>query len=280
MANYLSDTKIRILQALYSFPYLTADRITKLLFSPGSLQRVRGYVTELAPDTKKFRKQYLLRDRRSLNDSYIYWLADAGRDVLRGHDPNYNFTKWKEPRKMQTYISSQDFPHHITTTDFLIEITNIAELYPEIKVSDLIHYFHIHADPATTPIKPDGVIKLLLPNKKPFTICLEIDLATEGEEKIKAKIAAYIPYIIDGSFAHDYLVGEVPLIVFYTPTEKRRDLLLTWIEKGLLESYSANKASWFRVGCGTLSPELFFEKIWITPGPLGERKVTALLSDS
>src|SRR5437868_1112497 len=174
---------------------------------------------------------------------------------------------------MVTYLTSQDFPHHLATTDFLIEISRIPTLYPDILVIDLIHYYRIHANPAHTPIKPDSVLKLRLP--KPFTICLEVDLGTEGEEKIKAKVAAYIPYIMNGSFAHDYLVGEVPLIVFYTPTKKRRDQLLTWIEKGLLECYSGNKASWFRVGCGTLSPELFFEKIWIIPEPIKERKVTS-----
>jgi len=90
---------------------------------------------------------------------------------------------------MVTYLTSQDFPHHMATTDFLLEVARIPTLYPDILVIDLIHYYRIHADPAHTPIKPDSVLKLRLP--KSFTICLEVDLGTEGEEKIKAKVAAY-----------------------------------------------------------------------------------------
>ncbi len=160
----------------------------------------------------------------------------------------------------------------MTTTDILISCLRI----PDIHILEAMHYFHIRLT-TLAPVIPDGLVKLLLPDGKQLTLLLEVDLNTESDERIKEKIVTYLPYIARGSFAKDYGIDEVPLIVFYTPEEKRRDKLLSLLEKALLDSFATSKASWFLVGSGNISPECFFQNIWITPAGLTDRNRTSLI---
>ncbi len=159
----------------------------------------------------------------------------------------------------------------MTTTDLLIAFL----LAPEIHIQEATHYFHIRLS-TLAPVLPDGLVKVLLPDGKHITLLLEIDLSTESDERIKEKIVTYLPYIARGSFANDYGVSEFPLIVLYTPEEKRRDKLLSLLEKTLLDSNASSKASWFLVGSGNMSPDCFFENRWITPAGLTDRNITSL----
>lgn len=269
MRKYTIDAKTSILQALYTFPYLTANRVTKLLFSPGSLQGVRQHVKELS-DARLVHREYLFSQVRS--KEYVYWLATSGRRKLRGLSSSYDFSSWKEPKQMGRFLSSPHFTHHMTTTDLLIAFL----LTPEIQILEAIHYFHIRLT-TLAPVLPDGLVKMLLLNGKKLTLLLEVDLNTESDERIKDKIVTYLPYIARGSFARDYGIDEEPLIVFYTPEDKRRDKLLSLLEKALLDSNASSKTSWFLVGSGNVSPDCFFDKRWITPAGLTDRKITSLI---
>lgn len=240
-----------------------------MLFSPGSLQGVRQHVKELS-DARLVHREYLFSQLRS--KEYVYWLATSGRRKLRGLSSSYDFSSWKEPKQMGRFLSSPHFTHHMTTTDLLIAFL----LSPGIHILEATHYFHIRLS-SLAPVLPDGVVKLLLPDGKRLTILLEIDLATESDERIKEKIVTYLPYITRGYFAKDYAIDEVPLIVFYTPEEKRRDKLLSLLEKALLDSNASSKASWLIVGSGNVSPDCFFDKRWLTPAGLTDRKITSLI---
>jgi Replication-relaxation len=266
------DSKTAILQALYTFPYLTADRVTTLLFSPGSLQGVRQHLKELA-DTNLVYREYLYSQARS--KEYVYWLATSGRRKLRGLSADYDFTHWKQPRQMGVLLPSPHFRHFMTATDFLIQAVLIPQWYTDIDVLAATHYYHLRV-PA--PVVPDGLIKLVLPHGKQLTLLVEIDLHTESDERIKAKVRNYLWYITRGSFAKDYATNDVPIIVLYTPEETRRNKLLLLVEKALLENYEVAKSPWFRIGCGQLSPELLFEQIWVTPTGQQERTFTSLIA--
>jgi hypothetical protein len=267
--KYAIDSKTSILQALYTLPYLTADRVTKLLFSPGSLQGVRQHLKELT-DMRMTHREYLFSQVRS--KEYVYWLATSGRRKLRGLNSSYDFSSWKEPKQMGRFLSSPHFTHHMTTTDMLIAFL----LTPDIQIQEAMHYFHIRLS-TLAPVLPDGLVKMLLPDGKHITLLLEVDLNSESDERIKEKIVTYLPYISRGGFAKDYGIDEVPLIVFYTLEEKRREKLLSVIEKALLDCNGASKASWFLVGSGNVSPECFFENRWITPAGLSDRNITSLI---
>ena len=158
MRKYTIDAKTSILQALYTFPYLTADRVTKLLFSPGSLQGVRQHLKELS-DARLVHREYLFSQVRS--KEYVYWLATSGRRKLRGLSSSYDFSSWKEPKQMGRFLSSPHFTHHMTTTDLLIAFL----LTPDITIQEATHYFHIRLSTAA-PVLPDGLVKLLLPDGK------------------------------------------------------------------------------------------------------------------
>lgn len=280
MSKYEYDTKTTILQFLYTFPYLTARQITTL-FSPGSLQRIRGYLHELSVAQANGEAPHVHREKlfsQKQNPEYVYWLSTSGRRHLRSLNKRYDFTGWKkEPWQMGKALSGMEFRHHMTTTDFFLAALGIPDLYPDYTIEETTHYFHIRLPKKTTPVIPDGVLQIRLPDGKLLTILPEIDLDTEPDHIIQDKITSYLPYIESGRFAHEYGISDVPLIVFYTPQERRRDALLLLIEKALLTTYVPAKFSWFRVGCGTLSPELFFEHIWITPSGLEERTATTLV---
>jgi hypothetical protein len=256
------QTQENILIYHFHFPYLTAVRIQKLMFSPGSIQTVRARVKELT-DNHVLHREYLYSQER--NKEYVYWLSTSGRRKLRSLNVAFDFSGWKQPKQMGAFVSSPHFTHHMTTTDLLI-----AFLIAPVGVQHVVHY---HRNHLVAPILPDGVV--IMPHQ---TFLLEVDLATESDERIKEKITTYLPYLTSGQCAQQYKISEVPLIVWYTPDEKRRDKLLSLIEKALLDSYNTNKSTWFRVGAGSISPKLFFENSWITPAGLTDRNSMSLIS--
>ncbi len=260
------DTKTAILQALYAFPYLSALQVCRLLFSPGSIQGVRQHLKELY-DRQEVKRAPLYSQKR--NPEYIYWLATKGRHVLRRL--GYDFTTWqKEPAQMASFLKSYHFDHYMETSNFLIEMTLLGTIHPDITVPEVMHYFTLSRIRIAATI-PDGWAKIVSANGKVRYFCVEVDMHTEKEGAFKEKIASIIAFIDHGAYQQVYHPTEhetvCPCWLLYTPTSTgRRDTMLQWIEEQLLLLFQPDKASWFRVACGNpFTVEMFFQDIWYIP---------------
>ena len=266
MHTRTSDSKTAILQALYTFPYLTALQTCRLLFSPGSIQGVRQHLKELT-DREQVKRAPLYSQKR--NPEYIYWLATKGRHVLRRH--GYEFETWqKEPAQMGSFLKSSHFDHYMETTNFLIEMTLLEALNPALSVPVVMHYFTLSRI-RIAPTLPDGWAKVVSTDGKISYFCVEVDMHTEKEVALKEKIASIIAFITHGAYQQVYHPAEhetvLPCWLLYTPKGKeRRDDMLRWIEEQLLLLFQPEKASWFRVANSSpFTVEMFFQDIWNIP---------------
>src|SRR5947209_7680347 len=141
MLRYTLKSELAILQALYAFPYLTVKEVTRLLhYSPNSTRSlVSPLMTRLARPEKEGGKAFLLRAplyTQAYAKEYCYWLSDLGRNELRRQ--GYDFTNWKEPKKMGKFLRSYHFPHYQEVTDFLIEATVLSDINPNLSTPELL----------------------------------------------------------------------------------------------------------------------------------------------
>jgi len=268
-----TDAQKMILQALYRFPYLTALQTCRLLFSPGSIQGVRQHLKELT-DQEQVKRAPLYSQNR--NPEYIYWLSTKGRNTLRRL--GYDFATWqKEPKQMDTFLKSYHFDHYMQTTNFLIEMTLLASMTPTFSVPEIMHYFTLNRIRIASTI-PDGWAKVLDGQGNATYFCIEIDMQTEKEEAFQEKIKNILAFIEHNEYQQVYHQGEdekvTPQWLFYTPHgQQRQDAMLRWIEEQLLKRYQPDKATWFRVACGSpFTVDMFFQDIWYIPNCLHDKR--------
>lgn len=250
---------LAILQSLYLFPYMTAEQVTQLLYSPGSLQGVRARLKKLS-DKDVLRRSPMFSNILAGSNAYVYWLATIGRNQLKD---DYDFSKWQYPSNMKDFIESKHFNHFLAINDFLIATTLVSTINPNIQLKELTHDFYLKQkwNKAGDPI-PDGLNHFIDASKmvqKHINWWVEVDLGSEKEVAFKDKIGMIIWHLEEHK-------NHLPLIIFWTPKgEARRDLMLKWIEEKLTSMYMPEKASWFRVGCGEMAADLFFQNCWYTP---------------
>ncbi len=266
MHTHTSDSKTAILQALYAFPYLTALQTCRLLFSPGSIQGVRQHLKELT-DWEQVKRAPLYSQKR--NPEYIYWLSAKGRNSLRRQ--GFEFAAWqKEPKQMEAFLKSYHFDHYMQTTNVLIEMTLLEALNPTLSVPVVMHYFTLNRIRIASTI-PDGWAKVVDGDGKATYFCIEVDMQTEKEEAFKEKIKGILSFLEQNEYQQVYHQGEVekitPQWLLYTPHgQQRQDAMVRWIEEQLLMLYQPDKATWFRVACGSpFTVALFFQERWVIP---------------
>jgi len=270
-----TDSETLILQGLYTFPYLTAEQVTTLLYSPGSIQKVREYLKRLHDNEEVYRKPMFTQLQKG-SSPFVYWLAAKGRNRLK--KIGYDFTNWRQPADMEAFIKSSHFAHSMVATDVLIAATLVPSHNSAIELVSLMHDMTLKRI-RNAAVIPDGLIHFLLPDGTNCYLIIEVDLDTEKRVRFQEKIAHWMIYITSGDFARDYGIVDTPTLVFYTPTREHRvGEMLTFIEEALYQSHERQKAAWFRVGFGAILPEMFVEERWYQPHDgSNQRKSMSLL---
>ncbi len=271
-----TDSETVILQGLYTFPYLTAEQVTTLLYSPGSIQKVREYLKRLHDKEEVYRKPMFTQLQKG-SSPFVYWLAAKGRNRLK--KIGYDFTNWRQPADMEAFLKSSHFAHSMVATDFLIAATLVPSIHSDIQLVSLMHDVTLKRI-RNAAVIPDGLIHFLLPDGTNYYLIMEVDLNTEKRVRFQEKIAHWMTYISSGDFASDYGIVDIPMFVFYTPMREHRvGEMLSFIEEALYQLHEQQKAVWFRVGCGAISPEMFFEERWYLPyDGSNQRKNISLLT--
>jgi Replication-relaxation len=210
----------RILEAVYKYHFMTADRVTRLLHKPGMLTTNRVTLGKLSA------AEYLLYFYEPRPTPYgavpkIFMLGNQGYHRLKSQGLKLP-KRYQEPNIAELQKNYLFLYHNLAVTDFLIAAKLLEKKYPAIEVYDFQHERTIKQDGPiivtiekwtpqgtqaldkegkqafeTVRLYPDGFLdfRIVQPDRaKPYRFCLflEVDRNTESDEDIRRKIRAYL----------------------------------------------------------------------------------------
>jgi hypothetical protein len=288
----------RILEAVYRYHFMTADRLTRLMHKQGTLTTVRSTLARLAEE------EYLLyfyepRPTSSGSVPKIFMLGSKGFHRLKGQGfklpVRYNPPNIAELQKNYLFLY-----HNLAVSDFLIAAKLLEKKYPAIELYDFQHERKIRQDgpmivtvekrtpqgaqavdsegkPVFQTIKvyPDGFMdfRIFQPDRpKPYRFCLflEVDRNTESDEDIRKKIRGYLAAVKSGESVKRFGT-KTPTVGFAAARggAKRRDELRKLTEdelKSLKEPHFFTQMFAFTAVSDVIDSEaLFLSPAWYTP---------------
>jgi Replication-relaxation len=290
---------LRILTAIFHHHYMTAEQVTRLLYSQGNASTVRSYLPHLEK-AGYLATRYLHRTTPLGSLPKLYTLDRRGFNVLKkqGLDMPKRFRRLEEKDTASTFL-----PHTLAVNDVLIAAETLHKQYPAITLYGYKHELLLKQEqPITITVeKRTAEGKLLLDidgkammetirivpdlfldvrihqpdREKPYRCCLllEIDLNTEGQRKIRQKVRAFLAFIKSGACLARFGT-KLPTVGFINVTggEKRRDELKAWTEAEL--KLTKEPHFWTELFVFTSLPEkpalpdgdaLFLSPVWYTP---------------
>ena len=164
--------------------------------------------------------------------------------------------------KSQTWLEEV-----LAINDFLIAATLVPTVCDRVmrvsaKHERTIRHEHI------APVIPDGWIVFHITETTPVAIWLEMDMGTEQEAFFRRKIVRIIDFSNNG-YEQAFGTASVIVAVATRAGDKRRQSLLTWIEKEVDYQHEPEARSIFRVTSlapGALDPTtLFLAPVWYIP---------------
>jgi len=248
-----------MLQAVHQLRYVTAWDMTRLFYTPTSINHVREMLSLLSGKSDYVERQYLFRfplpNTRIGGTEKIYTLGSRGRAYLQsqGMSVDWHFRPYKVAG--MTY---QNCLHALTLTRFLVaarvfcnkadgwELTNLRteyELKKEItteKASKLAVTIAVKngvgTEEAVTVI-PDAWLLFHHPEKKHAwqPVMLEIDRASEQQTFFKRQIRARALFLSGGGYKK--LFGTHKGVIAYATTgnDTRRKSMASWMHEVLTE---------------------------------------------
>jgi Replication-relaxation len=224
----------KILFALADFEYLTADQLTRLLYSAGSLTYVKAKLKGLIAD------DFILAvGGRRLNLPRVYTLTAKGRQftTVLGKQPQLRFRPGEIHQKAYNLFFMR---HTLAVIDVLISARLLTQTVPGIVLNNMFQERELRRK-IYVPIPQD--------KEKPRTICLEPDASLDFtiqqawrdffhiefyrhlpmEHRFKQKIHGYLTYA--ESSQHQELFHTAALsIAILAATEQLSRTLKGWTE--------------------------------------------------
>jgi len=265
-----------ILRVFVTYRGLTAEQVTRLLYSSGSLTYVRVKLLELVGEKYLTRFQYPTVS--SGTTPFVYTLGPSGIRYLTAIGMELaGFKPLKEKGKEPSYYFLK---HLLSLNDFLIAATLVPRLTHDVSMQNFLHEWQLKQNPLvlsqgrdTISVVPDAWLdcKVLVgSSKKPYAmpIWVEMDMGTEWGKKFKDKLKDIVRVIIEGVYQDRFGVKNVT-VAFPTPgNEKRRDLMRSHINAVLHELGQEAYADLFLFAClpENYDPQTaFLSPIWYSP---------------
>jgi Replication-relaxation len=289
----------RILEAVYKYHFMTAERVTRLLHKQGTLTTVRATLGKLAA------AEYLLffyepRPTPSGSVPKIFMLGNLGYHRLKEQGLKLP-KRYQEPDIAELQKNYLFLKHNLAVTDFLITAKLLEKKYPAIELYDFQHERTIKQDGPmivtiekwtsqgtqaldkegkqafeTVRLYPDGFLdfRIVQPDRaKPYRFCLflEVDRNTESDEDIRRKIRGYLAAAKSGECLKRFGT-KIPYVGFASARGgvKRRDELRKLAEdecKKLKEQhYYTQMFAFTALPDGEIDSEtLFLSPVWYSP---------------
>jgi len=301
----------RILEAVYQYHFLTADRVVRLLYSPTSLTTVRATLARLA-EAKYLLPFHEPRATPVGATPKIYTLSLRGYNRLK--QQGYHMPpRFREPDIEDLQKNYLFLRHNLAVTDFLIAAAMLERSFPTFRVYDFLHERTIKqqkkliavtvekptaktaqgadqngaASMQTIRFLPDGFLDIRVTNSedgktKRCCILLEVDRKTEGEDDIRRKVRGYLTFVKSGACLKEFGT-KLPTVAFVNTVggEKKRDQLIQWAEAELKKTKEPHFWTEMFVFASISedqpmnSEAIFLSPVWYTPF---SSKPTVLLS--
>jgi hypothetical protein len=246
-----------ILDALATYSLLTADRITRLFYSPGSLTRVQTLLKRLADAGYIGRRSFHPYDDQPNKWTHVYYLARKGVQYLRSTGREYELRRRpSEDRAVTDYHTH----HELMTIDVAIAARLLGQRMDgvqlarwesdrQLKGRQLKVNVLAGREPklVTEQMEPDSLLEFAIAHHGQPTrvvIALETDCDTEEQKRWKAKIRRHVAWATTAGngtsspFATVFGPGRPLVAVVVAPRKTRRaeprcHTLLEWTEQEL-----------------------------------------------
>ena len=250
-----------MLQTIHQLRYVTALDMTRLFYTPTSINHVREILSLLSGKKDYAERHYLYRfplpNTRIGGTEKIYTLGARGRAYLQsqGMEVDWYFRPYKVAS--MTY---QHCLHALTLTRFLVaaqvfvkhnpawELTQVRteyELQKEIAHEQATRHaatVSLHADKRTDPeqviVIPDAWLLLHHRTKKSGSwqpVLLEIDRASEQQKSFKRHVRARALLLATGGYKTLFGTNKGVIAYATTGNETRRKTMLAWTQQVLAE---------------------------------------------
>ena len=233
--SVLSTAEEKILSTFTTYPFLTSEQVTRMLYSDGSARYVSAKLKSLT-ETKFLHRL----ERETINFPYVYCLGIRGIRYL--HSLGYDIPAF-HPSK-HTRHRPQFLTHTLAVNDFLIAASLLPSSTPSIAVVDIRHDLTLKR--TAQPVIPDGWIDFRIREHTQVCIWLEMDMGTMDQKPFRRKIASIVAFSKEG---YRQVFGTPSLTVaIATPEgERRQRSVLMWIEQDLTDMHATDMADMFRV---------------------------------
>ena len=269
--DHLSSTKMKILNLLGRYHYLTAEQLARLM-QVKSKRRLYTVCQEL------IKAGYVKNDNfialRSTGRPILFWsVTQKGRNVVNAESDVFT------TRIGHDFRSSITLKHLMDLNDFLINFELLAKENPEIDLLDFQHdlelqrfpYRLLLPDGREVSFVPDGFVALALGDQV-GAFCAELDRGTEQEKQWRDKIRCYVTFYLTGyekAFGYKQMIVPIGIKSSQHKNDVRLAQLLRWTEKELTDLGKPSWGSVFRFttqdAAETAPREFFGAPIWQQP---------------
>ena len=238
MATRLPSTAEQtILTQFTTYPYLTGEQLTTLLYSGGSARYVSAKLKTLTE------AKFLHRlERETINFPYVYCLGICGTRYLKAL--GYDIAAFHPSE--HTHHKPQFLNHTLAVNDFLIAASLLPHFTSHVIVHEIRHDLTLKR--TSQPVIPDGWIDFRIREHTQVCIWLEMDMGTMDQKPFRKKVAVLIEY---AKTEYTRVFGTPSLtIAFATPQgHHRMQSMHTWIQQELTAHRAAQSADVFRLLC-------------------------------
>jgi hypothetical protein len=288
----ISEVLDTYLRELYSYRFLKAEQLTRLLHSMGSLTKVQARLKQLTDH--RYLHAFMLPTVKS-KSPYIYVVAAKGIRYLK--DQGVEATAYYRPSEI-TELSHSFLWHVLELNEFLIAGRRVTKAHPAFSLVSWQHDLDMKGHPMKVSLVKAGPgqkdsIKVIWPDgwmvfgqkregRKDAQIAfwVELDRGTESVKPFKEKIVKILSAIKSGECQKYFAIEHIDNIVFATTAgENRVEQMRKWTMEQLAalhvkpETRDMFVFSSYRPGADP--QEVFFEPRWQLP--LKEAAKIALL---
>lgn len=245
----LTTAEEKILTQFSTYPYLTVEQITRLLYSTGSSTYVSARLKTLTE------QKFLHRlERETINFPYVYCLGIRGIRYLRQQGSDIpKFHPSEQTQHKPLFLS-----HTLAVNDFLITAAKLPSVASGIAVSEMRHDLILKR--TMHCVVPDGWIDFRIGEKTQVCIWLEMDMGTMDQKPFRKKISALIDFSRQ-SYAHIFGTPSLTIAFATTAGERRINNIFNWTQKELTALQVEETADLFRFLCipeQNMCPERLF----------------------
>ena len=272
VAVLLSEREEDLLQAVFSFRFLTVKQVARLLFSASSKNYAGEYLKRLVDNN--FLTRFPLPSSEKGNREYLYTLSRPGVKYVAGL--GRDVSTWA---KRTLIISSYQSLHHsLLVNDVLIAGRLLEKQHPDITLHTFMHEWYLKHTPLMVSVGdrrvgvvPDGFLDFRLQVRGTTyqtAVWLEVDNGTEDSKYIKQKIRVLYEVVTNKVYRDFFHTESMTLAFATTAGDKRRGLLRSWVEEELASLGARSLAEVFLFTCLSPAPDpvaLFLSPCWVMP---------------